>query len=91
MDIKQLEYFITIVYENFNLTKASEKLKISQPALSKMIISFENEMGLLLFNRERGRLSSLSDAGKLLLEYAHPLVTKHREMMEKITQYSSKK
>lgn len=90
MDIRQLEYFMTVVGEDFNLTKASEKLGISQPALSKMIINFESEMNLSIFNRERGRLSSLSDAGKLLLEYGQSIVLKHREMMDKIAVYSSK-
>lgn len=90
MDIRQLEYFMTVVGEDFNLTKASEKLGISQPALSKMIINFESEMNLSIFNRERGRLASLSDAGKLLLEYGQSIVLKHREMMDKIAVYSSK-
>lgn len=90
MDIRQLEYFMTVVDEDFNLTKASEKLGISQPALSKMIINFESEMKLSIFNRERGRLASLSDAGKLLLEYGQSIVLKHREMMNKIAAYSSK-
>ncbi len=42
MDIRQLKiYFIEIVNCNFNLSTASDKLCISQPALSMGINKFE--------------------------------------------------
>ena len=40
MDVKHLEYFITIVESRFNISKAAEALYISQPALTKYIKEF---------------------------------------------------
>ena len=47
-----------------NLTKASEKLCISQPAVTRHIKNLENELNTILFNRTKGM--ELTDAGKKL-------------------------
>lgn len=43
MDIKHLRYFIGIVENGFNLSRTSQNLYISQPALSMMINEFEHQ------------------------------------------------
>ena len=50
MEIQQLRYFLS-VYKYGNITKAAEKLHISQQALSKQIRRFEKELGIPLFFR----------------------------------------
>lgn len=50
MEFDQLKYFTTVVEEK-NLTRASEKLHITQSALSKSLIRISDELGVPLFDR----------------------------------------
>ena len=68
MDSKRLLYFKAAA-ETESLTKAAEKLYISQPALSKSLASTEEELGTKLFDRRGGRLF-LNEQGRILLKYA---------------------
>lgn len=52
-----------------SFTKASEVLFISQTSLSKHLKILENQVGILLINRRNNNIS-LTDAGKLFLNYA---------------------
>lgn len=63
MDIRHLEYFTTVA-KYLSFTKASHKLHISQPTISKMIKSLEEELGVTLFYRSP-RIA-LTDAGRAL-------------------------
>lgn len=62
MNLFQLEYFITLA-DTLSYTKASEKLHITQPTLSRMIINLEHEIGSQLFERNK-RDVKLTSAGK---------------------------
>lgn len=48
------------------MTKAAEILAISQPAVSRLIVDFEQAVGLRLFNRQRGGAEPTED-GRMLL------------------------
>ncbi len=48
MEIYQLKAFVTVA-EMGHLTRAAEKLHLSQPALSGQIKALEDELGLALF------------------------------------------
>jgi DNA-binding transcriptional LysR family regulator len=50
MDLKQLEYIIKIAEEN-NITRAAEKLFITQSALNQQLLKLEKELGTQLFYR----------------------------------------
>ena len=50
MNIKQLQYFVTIV-ENGTITAAAKKLGISQPPLSAQMKLLEEELGVTLMER----------------------------------------
>lgn len=52
ISFQQINYFL-ITAENLNFTQASKLLYISQPALSKQIITLENELGYPLFIRNK--------------------------------------
>jgi LysR family transcriptional regulator, cell division regulator len=67
-----LKYFLEIASTQ-NLTRASEKLNISQPSLSMAIKRLEKSIGALLIIRHK-RGVSLSKAGKLLLSHAKELI-----------------
>lgn len=51
MDFREMECFITIVREG-NLSKASDKLFLTVPALSRMINKIESRLDTKLFNKE---------------------------------------
>src|SRR4029434_11122836 len=55
------------VAEQGTLSRASEHLRVAQPALSRQISSLEDELGIKLFNRIRRRLL-LSGEGDQLLQ-----------------------
>ena len=61
MNFQNLEYFLTVAEES-SITKAADKLHISQQALSGLILRMESELGCELFTR-RGKLE-LTYSGK---------------------------
>lgn len=66
MDILQLKYFLALAKE-LHFWKTAEKMNITQSALSRHIMSLENEMGLQLFFRNK-RNVKLTAAGEFLKE-----------------------
>ena len=68
MEIRHLRYFVTVARER-NFTRAAEKLHIAQPPLSRQIQQLEEEIGMVLFDRD-SRPLRLTEAGRLLFEHA---------------------
>ena len=68
MEIRQLEYFVVSVEEK-SFYRASEKLFISQPAISKGIGILEKDVGTKLFYRSNKGLK-LTSSGEKLYHYA---------------------
>ncbi|MUT68507.1 LysR family transcriptional regulator [Paenibacillus sp. NEAU-GSW1] len=66
MELTQLNYFLTVVRLQ-HMTKASEALSITQPALSHAISKLEDELGVPLFERS-GRTIQLNRYGKRFAE-----------------------
>ena len=50
MEIRTLRYFLETAREG-NMTRAAERLFISQPTMSKQLKELENELGAKLFIR----------------------------------------
>ena len=65
MDFRQLRTFACVA-ELGSLSKASDTLRVAQPALSRQIKLLEHELRTELFTRN-GRGMVLTDAGRLLL------------------------
>jgi DNA-binding transcriptional LysR family regulator len=73
MDIRTLQYFVTVA-EELNITRAAEKLHMSQPPLSAQIKGLESELDTVLFIRGRRHLK-LTESGQLLYRRAKEILS----------------
>jgi DNA-binding transcriptional LysR family regulator len=64
VDTRLLRYFAAVAAEG-NLTRAAERLFVSQPALTKQIKRLESQLGVRLFTRSRAGMT-LTPAGQAL-------------------------
>ncbi len=69
------------------LTKASEKLNISQPAITKHIHNLENELNTTLFIRNKGMI--LTKKGQELFDKVYPAVKQIEEAEKSICESKS--
>jgi len=83
MDILHLTYF-TEVARLKSFTKASQYLHVSQPSISKVIKTLENELGVLLLERS-GRQIELTDAGQALLQRAQDVLIAMDNLSNELT------
>lgn len=72
MDIRAMRYFLAIA-DTENVSKAAEKLHMSQPPLTRQMKQLEEELNVELFERESGRLH-LTEAGYYFRERAREIV-----------------
>jgi DNA-binding transcriptional LysR family regulator len=68
MEFRQLEYFIAVV-EEANFTRAAQRVRVAQPAVSAQIARLERELGERLLDRSR-REVRLTSAGEAMLPFA---------------------
>lgn len=80
MDIYQLKTFVVVAREG-SVTRASEVLHLSQPAVSAHIKTMEENLGLSLFERTP-RGMSLTRHGERLLPKAERALAAHQELMD---------
>jgi len=87
MEIRILRYFLEIAREE-NMTRAAEKLHISQPSLSKEIKKLEDELGHSLFVRTNKSMH-LTDEGMLLRRRAEDILDLTDKTVEKFSRLDS--
>ncbi len=80
MDLFQLETFLTVAREG-SFSRAAQKLFRTQPAVSQAIRKLEDELGEALFDRS-SREGILTDAGRVLRDYAEKLLNMRVEALE---------
>ncbi len=82
MELRVLKYFVTVA-EELNITRAAEKLNISQPPLSNQIKALEAELETTLFIRGKRHLK-LTESGKLLYRHAKEILNLSDKTSEEI-------
>ena len=74
MELRHLRYFVTVA-EELNVSRASARLHVSQPAVSRQLRDLENEIGVPLFVRRHNGLA-MTDAGESFLAHARGILRK---------------
>jgi len=87
MDLRQLEY-VTAVARTLNFTRAANELHIAQPALSRAITKFEQQLGTRLFERTSRRVT-VTDAGAAFVSRARRILTDARNLELEMGDYGS--
>jgi DNA-binding transcriptional LysR family regulator len=82
--LRNLRYFAAVA-EELHFSRAAERLRVSQPALSKQIRQLERELRFPLFRRERRRVE-LTAAGEALLPAARQLLADWEQALAAATQ-----
>ncbi len=81
MELRTLKYFVAVAREE-SITRAAEKIPITQPALSRAIQSLEAEFGKKLFNREKYSVKLTTD-GLVFFQHAQELLALAHKMESK--------
>jgi DNA-binding transcriptional LysR family regulator len=86
LELRQLRYFIEVA-DQLHFRKASERLFISQSALSQQIHLLEEEIGVDLFDRTKRtklRKVELTDAGSVFLKDARLIIQQSEEALQRL-------
>jgi len=86
-DLRRLQYFVAVAQER-NFTRAAERLRIAQPALSRQVRLLEQELGVELLHRTTHEFE-LTEAGEFLLERGPALLSAAEELWRSVRTYGT--
>ncbi|MBO1625284.1 MULTISPECIES: LysR family transcriptional regulator [Bacillus] len=89
MDFEAVQSFIEVKHTR-SLSKASKRLHISQPALSKQIQRLEADLEVKLLKRSTQGVE-LTDAGELFIKRIEPIIEQINEVKGELKEYQEKK
>ena len=87
MELFQLETFLAVAQEK-NFSRAAQRLHRTQPAISQTVRKLEEAVGEPLFDRT-SRDGSLTDAGRVLQEYAEKILNLRQETRQALSDLRS--
>jgi len=87
MELRHLRYFVTVA-EELNVSRASARLRISQPAVSRQLRDLEEELGVQLFMREKAGLR-LTPAGETFLAHARDLLRRSSDAVKQMETFTA--
>ena len=67
MELRHLKYFIAVADE-LHFTRAAQKLHLSQPSLTRQIRNLEDELGVLLLQRDKHHVSLTEKGANFLVD-----------------------
>lgn len=88
MELTELVYFTTIAHTG-NMSRAAEKLQVSQPALSVAVRKLERDLNMPLFVRANNRIL-ITEAGKRALIFAENILGQVEEMRHFFRSYAER-
>jgi DNA-binding transcriptional LysR family regulator len=83
VELRHLRYFVAVAEAENVLRAATQKLHVSQPAVSRQIRDLEDELGVQLFERT-GKAVNLTDAGRLFLKEARGVLERTAEAVRNV-------
>src|SRR5580700_2681495 len=78
MELRSLRYFVEVVKQK-SFTAAAAKMFVTQPTISKMVKSLEDEIGSPLLLRE-SRHMVLTDAGRIVYQRGLEVLAAHAQL-----------
>jgi LysR family hydrogen peroxide-inducible transcriptional activator len=85
MDMHHIRYFLAVC-DTLNFTRAAERCNVTQPALSRAVQQLEEEVGGLLFRRERN-LTHLTDLGALLRPRLQQIISEVNNVKKEVKKF----
>jgi LysR family cys regulon transcriptional activator len=74
MKLQQLRYLAKVAQSGLNVSDAADALYTSQPGVSKQIRQLEDELGIIIFERNGKRLTGITEPGKRVIEIAERIL-----------------
>ncbi|WP_118181940.1 LysR family transcriptional regulator [Paraburkholderia phosphatilytica] len=82
MELRALRYFVEVVRQQ-SFTAAAEHMFVTQPTISKMVKSLEDEIGSPLLLRD-GRQMVLTDAGRIVYQRGQDVLAAHAQLQAEL-------
>jgi DNA-binding transcriptional LysR family regulator len=82
VELRALRYFVEVVRQQ-SFTVAAEQMFVTQPTISKMVKSLEDEIGSPLLLRE-GRHMALTDAGRIVYQRGQDVLAAHAQLQAEL-------
>ena len=70
MKLQQLRYLVEVARRGLHVSEAADALYTSQPGVSKQIKLLEDELGVIIFERNGKRLTAITEPGREVIEIA---------------------
>jgi len=80
MKLQQFRYLAAIVQNGLNITAAANKLRTSQPAVSRQVRLLEEELGFDIFLRSGRTLTEITPPGQQVIEHALRILREARSI-----------
>lgn len=87
MNSRQLQYAV-LLSQTRNFSQVADQLGISQPSLSKQILSLEAELGIKLFDRNHSPMT-VTPAGEYFIQEARELLYKEDQLYKGLDRFKS--
>src|SRR4029077_106609 len=87
VELRHLRYFVAVAEAENVLRAATQKLHVSQPAVSRQIRDLEDELGVQLFERT-GKAVNLTDGGRLFLKEARAVLERTDEAVQSVRAFA---